>query len=31
MKTHFINEAEEEMMTFPFCTPKEDNEVEEDD
>ena len=30
MRTHSINEAEEEM-TFPFCAPKEDNEVEEDD
>ena len=30
MRTRSINEAEEEM-TFPFCAPKEDNEVEEDD
>ena len=28
MMTRSVNEAEEEM-TFPFCAPKEDNEVEE--
>ena len=30
MRTRFVNEAEEEM-SFPFCAPKEDNEVEDDD
>ena len=30
MRTHSINEAEEEM-SFPCCASKEDNEVEEDD
>ena len=30
MRTRSVNEAEEEM-SFPFCAPKEDNEVEEDD
>ena len=30
MRTRSVNEAGEEM-TLPFCTPKEDNEVEEDD
>ena len=30
MRTRFINEAEDEI-TFPFCAPNEDNEVEEDD
>ena len=30
MRTRSINEAEEEM-TFPFCAPKEDNEVEDDE
>ena len=29
-RTRFVNEAEEEM-SFPFCAPKEDNEVEEND
>ena len=28
MRTRFVNEVEEET-TFPFCAPKEDNEVEE--
>ena len=30
MRTRSVNEAEWEM-TFSFCAPKEDNEVEEDD
>ena len=30
MRTRSVNEVKEEM-TFPFCAPKEDNEVEEDD
>ena len=30
MRTHSINEAEEEM-SFPCCASKEDNEVEDDD
>ena len=30
MRTHSVNEAEEEM-TFSFYAPKEDSEVEEDD
>ena len=30
MRTHSVNEAEEEM-TFPFYAPKKDNEVEKDD
>ena len=30
MRTRSVNEAEEEM-SFPFCAPKEDNEVKEDD
>ena len=29
-RTRFVNEAEEEM-SFPFCAPKEDNEIKEDD
>ena len=30
MKTRSINEAKEDQ-SFPFCAPKEDNEVEEND
>ena len=30
MGSRSINEVEEKM-SFPFCVPKEDNEVEEDD
>ena len=30
MKTRSVNEVKEDM-SFPFCAPKEDNEVEEND
>ena len=30
MRTRSVNEVEEET-TFPFCAPKEDNEIKEDD
>ena len=30
MRSCYVNEAEQKI-SFPFCTPKEENEVEEND